>query len=108
MTGQPPGDFLAALGQEFCETLSPPIPEDLIVPQDANEVWLRAFGQPPSPELLTSLSGPQLSRLRDECERYFECPAVSVQHVRSAVARTGATATAVAVAGASWGSSPRR
>jgi len=81
-------DFLAALGEEFCEALGPAVPEDLIVPQDGYEVWLRAFKQAPSLELLSSLSDPQLSRLRDECERYFECPAVSVQQVRSAVDRT--------------------
>src|SRR4051794_30866091 len=88
MTGEPPLDFLAALGQEFCEALSPPVPEDLIVPQDAYDVWLRAFGQPPSPELLTRLSGWHLSHLRDECERYFECQSISVDHIRAAVART--------------------
>jgi len=81
-------DFLIALGQEFCEALSPPVPEDLIVPQDAYEVWIRAFGRPPSPGLLASLSDAQLSRLREECERYFECPSICVEHVRSAVART--------------------
>jgi hypothetical protein len=90
MTGHTPADltdFLAALGQEFCEALSPPVPEDLIVPQDAYEVWLRAFGQPPSPESLASLSGPQLSRLRDECERYFECPSLAAAQVRTAIDR---------------------
>jgi hypothetical protein len=82
------GDFFIALGQEFCEALSPPVPEDLIVPQDAYEVWIRAFGRPPSPGLLVDLSDDQLSRLREECERYFECPSISVGHLRSAVTRT--------------------
>ena len=86
MTGEPPGDFLAALGQEFCHALSPPVPEALIVPQDAYEVWLRAFGDAPSPERLAHLSGPQLSHLRDECERYFECQFISTKHVQTAIA----------------------
>lgn len=88
MNGQPPLDFLAALGEEFCDALSPPVPEDLIVPQDAYEVWLRAFGQPPNPELLTCLLGPQLAQLRDECEQYFECQSISLEHIRTAIART--------------------
>lgn len=88
MTEDPPSDFLIALGQEFCDALSPPVPEDLIVPQDACEVWIRAFGRPPRPGLLASLSDAQLSLLRGACERYFECPSISVQHIRSAVSRT--------------------
>jgi len=88
MNGQPPLDFLTALGEEFCDALSPPVPEDLIVPQDAYEVWLRVFGRPPNPELLTCLLGPQLEQLRDECERYFECQSISVEHIRTTIART--------------------
>ena len=42
-------DFLAAVGQEFCAALSPPVPDDLMVPHDAYEVWRRAFGADPSP-----------------------------------------------------------
>lgn len=81
-------DFLIAFGREFGAALSPPVPECLIVLQDACEVCIRAFGRPPSPRLLASLSDTQLSRLREECERYFECPSISVEHVRAAVSRT--------------------
>jgi hypothetical protein len=88
MTEDPSNDFFIAFGQEFCEALSPPVPENLIVPQDAYEVWIRAFGRPPSPDLLASLSYSQLSLLRDECGRYFECPSISVQNVMSAISRT--------------------
>ena len=88
MTDESFADFLAALGQEFCEALSPPISWGRIVPQDAYEVWLRTFRQRPNPELLAQLSDAQRSHLRDECERYFECPAISVEHIRTAVART--------------------
>jgi len=88
MASQPSLDFLAALGQEFCGALSPPVPADLITPQDAYDVWLSALGQAPSPEALADVSGPQLSRLRDECERYFECPTVTTEQVRLAVDRT--------------------
>ncbi len=88
MRDQPSGDFLIALGQEFCEALSPPVPGGLIMPQDAYEVWLRAFGQPPSPGRLASLTETQLSRLREECGRYFECPSISAQAVQLAVTRT--------------------
>jgi len=88
MTDESFADFLAALGQEFCEALSPPIPWGRIVPQDAYEVWLRAFRQRPSPGRLAQLTDAQRSHLRDECERYFECPDISAEHIRTAVART--------------------
>jgi len=88
MTDQDFLDFLSALGQEFCTALSPPIPEEDIVPQDVYEVWLRVFGLAPSPEKLASLSESQLEQLRSECVRYFECPEVTAQHVGLAVART--------------------
>ena len=41
-------NFLTALGQEFCWALSPPVADDLILPQDGYEVWRRAFGTDPS------------------------------------------------------------
>jgi hypothetical protein len=81
-------DFLAAFGQEFCEALSPPVPHDLIVPQDGFEVWRRAFGIDPSPVALAELSEADAKRLLAACIEYFDCPSVSETHVRLAVSRT--------------------
>jgi hypothetical protein len=81
-------DFLLAFGQEVCWALSPPVPFDRIVPQDGFEVWLRAFGEAPSAETLMSLSEAQLEHLRSECEHYFECPTISTDQLRCAIART--------------------
>jgi hypothetical protein len=81
-------DFLSALGEEFCESLSPPVPGNLIVPQDGYEVWLKAFGTDPSPAALAALTNDATERLRMACVEYFECPTVSVSQLRAAVART--------------------
>jgi hypothetical protein len=81
-------DFIAALGQEFCEVLSPPVLSDLIVPQDGFEVWRRAFGTDPSPAALAELTDADIKRLLAVCIAYFECPSLSETHVRLAVSRT--------------------
>lgn len=88
MDGSSALDFAVALGEEFCEALSPTVPADLITPQDGYEVWRRAFGVPPTPDALAALSDAQLEQLRVACVTYFECPAVMPSHIRSAIART--------------------
>ena len=57
-------DFLSALGEEWCQALEPIVGFDSLVPQDAYEVFLRAFERPPSPELLASLTDLQLTQLQ--------------------------------------------
>ena len=84
----PDPDFLTALCEEFCEALSPPVPDDLIVLHGGYEVWLRAFGTVPNPESLAALTTVRMEQLRVNCVGYFECPAVSEAHVRLAVSRT--------------------
>jgi hypothetical protein len=81
-------DFLIAFGQEFSAALAPPVPKGMIVPQDAYEVWLKAFGADPSPEALAALTDAAVEQLRTACACYFECPALSQEQVRRAVSRT--------------------
>lgn len=81
-------DFLAALGQEFCTALSPPVPDDIIVPQDGYEVWRKAFGAEPSPESLAALTDAEMEQLRTACALYFECPELSVENLRTAISST--------------------
>lgn len=81
-------DFLSALGDEFCEALSPPVQDDMITPQDAREVWLLAFGAEPLPAALAALDADGAERLRAACAEYFECAAVSAESIRLAVSRT--------------------
>jgi hypothetical protein len=79
-------DFLSALGQEFCWALSPPVPNDLIVPHDGTR-----FGyvhSRPNPHALASLTDAGLEELRAVCAGYFECPTVSAAQVRLAISRT--------------------
>jgi hypothetical protein len=83
-------DFIAAFGQEFCEALSPPVPHDVIVPQDGFEVWRRAFGIDPSPVALAELTEADAKRLLAVCIEYFDCPSVCETHIRLAASRTRA------------------
>ena len=80
--------FLTAFGQELCGALSPPVLDDLIVPQDAFEVWIRAFGTRPTPEALASLTDTEVERLHAACVGNFECPDITESQVRLAHART--------------------
>ncbi len=81
-------DFLAALGQEFCECLSPAVGLGNIEPDDAYEVFRREFKIDPSPIFLASLSEPELERLRAGFEKFLECDGISVVQVREAATRT--------------------
>jgi hypothetical protein len=81
-------DFLTALGEEFCEALSPSVPDDLIVPNDGYEIWQRTFGTDPNPVQLQNLSMSQLEQLRSICAEYFECPEISTEAIQLAVSRT--------------------
>jgi hypothetical protein len=80
--------FLTAFGEEFCEALSPPVSQDAICPNDAYELWARAFGAAPTFGSLAAISKPELQRMRDECERYFECPELRIEHLAVAIAMT--------------------
>ena len=80
--------FLSALGEEFCETLSPIVGDEDIVPQDGYEVFYRTSDQNPSPQMLALLTETELEQLRSSCEEYFECQGITIEHMRSVVAQT--------------------
>src|SRR4029079_4141115 len=81
-------DFLSALGEEFCETLTPILGFGSIIPQDAFEVFIRAFDTAPQPLFLAALSEFQLEQLRVACEQYFEHRGIPIDHLRQAIGRT--------------------
>ena len=81
-------NFLSALGEEFCEALSPVVGWDKVVPQDGYEVFYRALNQKPSPQLLASLSESGLEQLRASCGEYLQCQNITVGHMRLVVSRT--------------------
>ena len=79
--------FLIALGEEFSTALQ--IDRELdICSQDAYEVWLRAFGQRPTPKALACLDSVGLERLRTEFQTYLEIAGLTVDRIEQAVART--------------------
>jgi hypothetical protein len=88
MTEQDFRDFLVALGQEFCGALAAVHGAEEIVPQDAYEVFRKAFDVSPDPQFLASLSEAQLEQLRTAFEDYLECREILVEQLRKAVTRT--------------------
>ncbi len=80
--------FLIALGEEFCEVLSRVIGDDAIVPQDGYEIFYQTFHQKPRPTMLASLSEEAFEQLRANCEEYFECPGITLNHMRSITTQT--------------------
>lgn len=81
-------DFLAAFGEEFCEGLSPVVGWGNVSPQDAFEVFLRALRREPGPQMLSSLSAPQLEQFRVASEQYFQCEGLTTEQMREIIART--------------------
>jgi hypothetical protein len=80
--------FLLALGEAFCETLSPVVGDDTMVPQDGYEVFYQAFNQKPSPSRLAALTEADLAQLCSTCKDYFECSNVTTSHLRSMISQT--------------------
>ena len=86
MNNTPHLDFITAFGQEFCAAHTSH--EDLITPQDAYEVWKRAFNSEPTPTLLAAITEAQLKLLHTVCVSYFECNVVSLNTIRTAISQT--------------------
>ena len=81
-------DFLSALGEEFCGAMSPPVPFDLITPQDGYEVWLRTFDSDPTPAAFANITSDGIAQLVETCAEYLECEQISDAHVKEFISRT--------------------
>ena len=91
--------FLSVLGEEFCDTLSPIVGDEEVVPQDGYDVFYQTFKQEPSPTMLALLTETELEQLRTSCEEYLECEGITIAHMRSVVKQTLARWPAVMPSG---------
>ena len=81
-------DFESAMGEEFGNLVSPPVPFFEASPQECCEaIWL-AFGRNVTPDDLTSLTTEQLVNLAQSFANWFECEPPPVMQLAEAVART--------------------
>lgn len=82
-------DFVAALGEEYCEAISPRCAVE-VVPQDCYEVFGRVFGfDALSPKRLheAQSSAGAIERLRDLARAYHETDQISVDDIKRVVLR---------------------
>lgn len=81
-------DFHSAMGEEFGNAVSPPVPYDEAAPNECCEAIALALGDEVTPDRLAALSAADLDRLAAAFAEWFECEAPSVAQMELAVART--------------------
>ncbi|MDP9840170.1 hypothetical protein J2T09_004950 [Neorhizobium huautlense] len=81
-------DFEQAMGEEFGQCLSPPLPfEDASAHECCEAIW-RVLGDEVGPDRLATLSAADIAALAASFGRYFEVENPTEEQVRAAVART--------------------
>ena len=81
-------DFYAALGEEFSEYVSPPVPFEDASPHECCEVVWQVVGRNVTPTKLASMSDAQVADLASAFGRYFETDAPSVERIKQAIVAT--------------------
>src|SRR5690242_19344601 len=82
-------DFTTALGEEYCEVISP-LCERGAEPHDGYEVFGKAFGHDditPAKLHAAQLSNAELTRIRDIARQWQESDQISEDHVREVLRR---------------------
>lgn len=81
-------DFEQAMGEEFAECLSPPLPfEDASAHECCEAIW-KVLGDQVTPDSLTTLSENDIATLAASFGRYFEVDNPTQEQVRAAIAQT--------------------
>jgi hypothetical protein len=81
-------DFESAMGEEFGDLVSPPVPFLEASPHECCEaIWL-ALGRGVTPDDLASLSVEQLGGLAQGFANWFDCEPPPTMQIAEAVART--------------------
>jgi hypothetical protein len=81
-------DFLAAMGEEFSNLVSPPVPFFEAAPNECCEAIFLALGDSVTPSCLAKLSNHDFERIAGAFSNWFECEAPPTSQIAEAVART--------------------
>jgi hypothetical protein len=81
-------EFEQAVGEEFSEAVSPPVPFEDASPHECCEVVWAAFGRDVNPSRLAAVSPAEEKALARRFGTYFECDPPAVEQVRLAIAQT--------------------
>jgi ABC-type Zn uptake system ZnuABC Zn-binding protein ZnuA len=81
-------DFITALGEEYCEVVSP-LAGHGAEPHDGYEVFAKMYGANEiSPEKLHAASDTEVERLRDISREWHESERIGTGHIREVIRRT--------------------
>ena len=81
-------DFHQAAGECFSEAINPPVPFEEISPHECCEVLWQQIGKRFTPATLASLSAAQKMALAQAFATYFECAALSLEQIETAIDST--------------------
>jgi len=80
-------DFEQAMGEEFGESVCPPVPFEAASPHECCEVVWQIAGTDVTPAKLVSLGEAEIIALSAAFGDYFECEAPSGDQIKDAIAR---------------------
>lgn len=81
-------DFLSAMGEEFGNLVSPPVPFFEASPHECCEAIFLALEETVNPSILAAQSSEGIERIANAFSRWFECEAPPASQIAEAVART--------------------
>jgi len=81
-------DFEQAMGEEFAECLTPPLPFEEASSHECCEVIWTVLGDGVDPQMLAAATADQIAALAAEFGSYFEVGAPSGEQIISAIDRT--------------------
>lgn len=81
-------DFETAMGEEFGDLVSPPVPTLEASPHECCEAIRRALGRDVTPSSLANLSESQFHQLAKAFSDHFECAPPPIMQLAEAVTRT--------------------
>jgi hypothetical protein len=80
-------EFEQALGEEFGESVSPPVPFEDANPHECCEVVWALAGQDVTPRRLAALSETDVATLARQFGDYFDCEAPTSEQIHKAIVR---------------------
>jgi hypothetical protein len=81
-------DFEQALGEEFGEAVSPPVPFEDASPHECREVVCEVLGDDVTPTRLATATDTEVAEIARLFGEFGECKAPTARKIRTAVAQT--------------------